>query len=118
MKTTASNAQAEQINKPNVNFNHRANVSQDGEFFNLHDMANAALQRAGALADLLETACEITDPVSFDPDTLWRAAQAIRFEIMDAQSLLSAYIIAEKAKSECAVADIQTKRAPIAGGAV
>lgn len=91
-------AQAEQANKPCINFSHRANVTRAGEFSNLHDSIEQALQRAVALSDLLEVACEVTDPASFNTDTLWRASQAIRFEIQDAQALLDAYFDSEAGK--------------------
>jgi hypothetical protein len=91
MNTTASNAQAEQTNRPNINFSHRAPASMTGDFFNQYHAMQPALQRAAAIADLIEVACELTDKAAFAPDTLWRAAQAIRFEIQDAQALLDAY---------------------------
>jgi len=71
-------------------FKHRFNVDQDGSFLNLQDNIGPCLQRAAAIADLIEVACEVTDPSSFAPDTLWRAAQAMRFEIVDAQAFLRA----------------------------
>lgn len=81
----------------NTTFKHRVNACFDGQFINQIDAINPSLERAAALADLIEVACEVADITSFEPDTLWRAAQAIRFEIKDAQTLLNAYIDAEKA---------------------
>jgi hypothetical protein len=79
-------------------FKHRVNAGLDGSFFNLIDTLNPSLERAAAIADLIEVACEVVDDqCCFEPDTLWRAAQAIRFEIKDAQILLDAYIEMEKA---------------------
>jgi hypothetical protein len=87
MKMTASNTQTEQTNKPNINFSHRVNAR---DFLGLRDEIDQALKRAAAVADLIEVACEVTDTSAFAPDTLWRAAQAIRLEIEDAQALLAA----------------------------
>lgn len=62
----------------------------------LGDAVPEALDRATAIIDLIEVACEVVDVNSFEPTTLWRAAQAARFEIMDAQILLAAYRLAEQ----------------------
>jgi len=56
-----------------------------------------ALERAAAVADLIEGAYEVIGSDGFDANTLWRAAQAIRFEILDAKELLKAYIDADQA---------------------
>jgi hypothetical protein len=93
-----SPAQTEQTNKPNINFSHRVCVNVEGDFFNLYHTMQPALQRAAAIADLIEVACESSDKAAFAPDTLWRAAQAIRFEIQDAQALLDAYYPAREAE--------------------
>ncbi|WP_442498153.1 hypothetical protein [Methylobacter sp. sgz302048] len=90
--------QIEQTNKPSIDFGHRSNIGVDGDFLNLHDTIQPALERAAAMADLIEVACEVADTTSFAPDTLWRAAQAIRFEIKDAQALLEAYATIRKAE--------------------
>ncbi|MDO9047316.1 MAG: hypothetical protein Q7U66_06205 [Methylobacter sp.] len=50
-----------------------------------------ALDRAKAIVDLIEVACEVVAVDSYEPETLWRAAQAARFEIMDAKILLETY---------------------------
>ena len=63
----------------------------DGEFYNIIDTVNPSLERAKSLADLIEVSCEHNNFDSFEPDTLWRTAQAIRLEINDAQTLLNAY---------------------------
>ncbi len=55
------------------------------------DTIPQALDRAKAICDLIEVACEVVDVNSFESGTLWRAAQAARFEIMDAQLLLETY---------------------------
>jgi hypothetical protein len=78
--------------KPNDTFKHRMPIGQDGRFFNLEDTVSPSLRRAAAIADLIEVACEVTDICSFENDTLWRAAQAIRYEIRDAEALIQAYI--------------------------
>lgn len=62
----------------------------------LGDAVPQALDRAKAIIDLIEVACEVVDVNSFEPTTLWQAAQAARFEIMDAQILLAAYRLAEQ----------------------
>jgi hypothetical protein len=78
--------------KPNDTFKHRMPIGQDGRFFNLEDTVRPSLQRAAAIADLIEVACEVGDICSFENDTLWRAAQVIRYEIMDAEALIAAYV--------------------------
>lgn len=88
------------MNAFNTKFDHRINAGQDKTFYNLHDAINPALERAAALADLIEVACEVTDTASFDPNTLWRAAQAIRFEIKDAQAILNAYLDGEQTSKQ------------------
>jgi hypothetical protein len=60
------------------------------------DSVPQALDRAKAIIDLIEVACEVVDVNSFEPSTLWRAAQAARFEILDAQLLLEAYRLGEQ----------------------
>jgi hypothetical protein len=77
--------------KPNI-LKHRLNTGLDGTFLNLPDTVFPSLSRAAAIADLLEVACESGSLDSFDPDTLQRAAQAIRHEIRDAEALIKAYI--------------------------
>jgi hypothetical protein len=61
------------------------------------DAVNPSLERAAALADLVEFAfesLEITDALA--PGTLLRVSQIIRLEIKDAQALLDAFYNAEK----------------------
>jgi hypothetical protein len=55
----------------------------------LDDCVNPALERAAAITDLVQVAVELN--VAYEMPYLWRAAQAIRFEIMDAQAHLQAY---------------------------
>ena len=88
------------LNAFETHLKHRVNACWDGQFLNQVDAINPSLERAAALADLIETACEVTDITSFEPDTLWRAAQAIRFEIKDAQALLKAYIDVERSQKD------------------
>ncbi len=78
------------MNASDTKFNHRINAGQDGKFFSLHDAINPSLERATAIADLIEVACEVVDVTSFESTTLWRAAQAIRLEIKDTQTILVA----------------------------
>ena len=76
---------------------HRVNAGYDNKFSNLIDTVNPSLERAAALADVLEVAFDaVTDLSSFEVNTLWRAAQAIHLEVKDAQTLLNAFIDAEK----------------------
>lgn len=56
----------------------------------LSDCINPALERAAAIADLMEVAFELD--MANEMPNLWRAAQAVRFEIMDAQAMLEAYV--------------------------
>jgi hypothetical protein len=85
--------------KPNI-FEHRLNIGQDGRFFNLEDTVRPSLQRASAIADLIEVACEVADICSFENETLWRAAQAIRYEIRDAEALIEAYINEKRTENQ------------------
>lgn len=80
-------------------FKHRVNACYDGSFHkNLIDTLNPSLDRAIALADLIETACEPVNEQGFAPDTIWRVAQAIRLEIEDVKTLLYAHIDSLKTK--------------------
>ena len=56
----------------------------------LYDNLNPALARAKAIADIIEIAISIGRD-DFEPETIRYAAQAIRMEINDAQSMLEAY---------------------------
>jgi hypothetical protein len=51
-----------------------------------------ALQRAAALADLMEVAFEDTEVVDNVSGSLWLVAQTVRLEINDAQAMLEAYV--------------------------
>jgi hypothetical protein len=84
---------------PNI-FKHRMTTGHDGRFFNLEDTVGPSLQRAAAIADLIEVACEVTDICSFENETLWRAAQAIRYEIRDAEALIEAYINEKRTENQ------------------
>jgi hypothetical protein len=87
-----SHAQTKQVNKPNIDFSHRVPFSvKKGDSFALYQALYPTLQRAAAVADLFEVACQETNKADFSPDTLWRGAETIRFEIKDAQALLDAY---------------------------
>lgn len=98
MNTQSNSAQTEQNQTNSLpDFSHRLTAWHEGSFSNLIDTVNPSLERAAAIADLIEAACEpacCSD--SFEPDTLWRAAQAIRLEIKDAQTLLNAWVNAQK----------------------
>lgn len=86
-------AQAEQTN---IDFSHRSPSGVGGDFFETREMLENTLKRIEGLADLMETACLICSNDSFDPNTIWRTAQTIRFESKDAQLILDAY--AERAE--------------------
>jgi hypothetical protein len=78
--------------KPNAfatNFNHRLNTELDAHPTRLRDCMDPALERAAAIADLMEVAFEAGG--ANEISNLWRAAQAIRFEILDARAMLRAY---------------------------
>ena len=78
---------------PNAAFtslNHRVRAEPPITPAQLSDCINPALERAAAIADLMEVAFELD--MANEMPKLWRAAQAIRFEIMDAQAMLEAYV--------------------------
>ena len=85
------------MNAVNTTFKHRLNAIEDGKIYNPHDAIVPALERAAAVADLIEGAYEVLGSDGFDANTLWRAAQAIRLEILDAKALLIAYLDEEQA---------------------
>lgn len=77
-----------------TSLNHRFNTHWPDETpttpERLHDCINPALERAAAITYLLQVALELNraNPLSIS----WYAAQAIRFEVLDAQAMLSAYV--------------------------
>ncbi|MDO9104820.1 MAG: hypothetical protein Q7U57_07645 [Methylovulum sp.] len=73
-----------------TNFNHRLSDKLDASSTKLYECLNPALERAASICDLMEVAfgCGMENELS----NLWRAAQAIRFEILDAQAVLNAYV--------------------------
>jgi hypothetical protein len=79
---------------------HRLNTVMDGTFLNLPDTVFPSLRRAAAIADLLEVACESCSMDSFAPDTLQRAAQAIRLEIKDAEALIDSYLDEKRTETQ------------------
>jgi 16S rRNA C1402 N4-methylase RsmH len=99
------------MNAFDTNFKHRIVAGNDGEFYNIIDTVNPSLDRAKSLADLIEVSCEHNNFDSFEPDTLWRTAQAIRLEINDAQTLINSYF--EKIKTDKLIerlkSDMQSK---------
>lgn len=72
--------------RTSVDFSHRLSANPES----LHDCMNPVLERAAAMADLMEAAFELN--MANEIHNLWRAAQAIRLEILDAQSILNAYV--------------------------
>lgn len=92
-----------------TNFSHRLNAELDASPARLHDCMNPVLERAAAIADLMEVAFECD--TANDLDKLWRAAQAIRFEILDAQAMLNAYVDGSRESSKNALeADMEGGR--------
>lgn len=81
-------------------FKHRLNTVFDGTFLNLQDTVFPSLNRAAAIADLLEVACESGNLGSFAPDTIQGAAQAIRLELQDAEALVNAYLDEKRTESQ------------------
>lgn len=75
----------------NKTFEHRINGYHDGQFMNVIDAINPSLERAEAIADLLEVAAESKSARNLSTNSLWRVAEAIQFEIKDARALLIAY---------------------------
>lgn len=90
-------------------FSHCLNAELDASPARLHDCMNPVLERAAAIADLMEVALE--RDTANDLNKLWRAAQAIRFEILDAQAMLKAYVDDSKKSSKNALeADMEGGR--------
>lgn len=78
---------------PNAAFaslSHRVRTERPTTRAQLSDCINPALERAAAIADLMEVAFELN--MANEMPNLWRAAQAVRFEILDAQAMLGAYV--------------------------
>lgn len=55
------------------------------------DNINPALERAKAIADLIEVAINVDEGEALGPETIRYAAQAIRMEVKDAQAMLNAW---------------------------
>ncbi|MGZ4980391.1 MAG: hypothetical protein ACXWE4_03805 [Methylobacter sp.] len=102
---------------PSVTFaslNHRVRVEPPTTPTQLSDCINPALERAAAIADLMEIAfeqdMEIVNNVS---GSLWRVAQAVRLEINDAQAMLEAYVncpVSPREQSDIAGASGKVKK--------
>mgnify|MGYP003393215683 CR=1 FL=1 len=88
-----------------TNFSHRFNMELPTNPNQLSDCINPALERAAAIADLMEMAFVLN--TANELSNLWRAAQAIRLEIMDASVILDAYVDG---------AGVAPEQADIAGG--
>ena len=82
-----SSAQNSEQNQPKIS--HRV-TAQPKTPAQLSDCINPAMERAAAIADLMEAAFH-SNMANELPNLRW-AAQAIRFEIMDAQAVLLAYV--------------------------
>ncbi len=93
------------INTTIVNLSHRLNTGLPTTPAKLHDCMNPALERAAGIADLMEVAFERN--MANDLTNLWRSAQAIRFEILDAQAMLNAYVDSQRARPEVSLQDSQ-----------
>lgn len=75
---------------------HRINANEDGKFFNLIDTINPSLERAAALADLLDIGIEAAETQGLVLDRVWLVARTIHLKILDAQTLLETYYPQEK----------------------
>jgi len=92
-----------------VSLSHRLNTGLNTDSpitpAKLHDCMNPALERAAGIADLMEVAFKLN--MANDLTNLWRPAQAIRFEILDAQAMLNAYVDSQRARPEVSLQDSQ-----------
>jgi hypothetical protein len=76
-----------------ASFKHRLSCDRPTHLGQLRDCINPALERAAAIADLMEIAFEQDmEAVNNISGSLWRVAQAVRLEINDAQAMLEAYV--------------------------
>ena len=73
-----------------ASLSHRLTTEPPTTPLEFYDCINPALERAAAIADLMEVALQLN--MGNDLKNSWRAAQAIRFEVLDAQAMLDAYI--------------------------
>jgi hypothetical protein len=96
------------------NLSHRLGSEPPINLAQLRDCMCPALERAAAIADLMEVAfeqdMEVIDNVS---GSLWRVAQAVRLEINDAQAMLEAYAngpVSPREQSEIAGANGKAKK--------
>lgn len=78
-----SNHETTNTNNP-IDFNHRINSNFYESMFDL-------IKRAGAMADALECAAQCDGGRALNDDSLRCAAQAIRLEMGDAESMLKAW---------------------------
>lgn len=80
------------LSNPNpfaTDFSHRLNAQLNSSPCKLHDCLNPVLERVEAIADLMEIVFERGEESNVRH--LWRAAQVIRMEALDAQAILNAY---------------------------
>ncbi|MGY6278004.1 hypothetical protein [Methylomonas sp. MgM2] len=80
--------------KANVDLSHRL------EPISFYDNIAPALQRAAAIADLLEVATDTSSFDAFEPKTIKYASQAIRMELADVKAMLEAYDLLAKGGAE------------------
>lgn len=80
-----------------ASLNHRLIYEPPTTLNQLSGCVNPALERAAAIAELIEVYCEINP--SGELPKLYRAAQAVSLEIMDAQAILKAYVDAAPDRS-------------------
>jgi len=97
-----------------ANLSHRLGREIPTDLAQLRDCMSPALERAAAIADLMEVAfeqdMEIVNNVS---GSLWRVAQAVRLEINDAQAMLEAYVnrpVSPREQSDIAGASGKVKK--------
>ena len=87
MKSQSNSAQNSEQNQ--LQISHRV-TAQPKTPAQLSDSINPMMERAAAIADLMEAAFYLNTANEL-PNLRW-AAQAIRFEIMDAQAILLTYV--------------------------
>jgi hypothetical protein len=76
--------------KLSIDFSHRLNGAIGiGTTLRLHECVNSALERAAAVADLMEVVFQAD--METDVRHLWRAAEVISFELLEARAIITAY---------------------------
>jgi len=95
-----------------VSFSHRLSPHLTADDISqLYDSLNPALQRAAAIADLLEIAIDVDGGDAFNAGTIRNAAQAIRLEVIDAKAMLNAFFDSPATVAADKQADVQRDEA-------